>query len=188
VDQCGDEMKAIQHESIIESSTIDHWNEIIEKIKPEESLINRNKTTNYNVRSSTVRWVNFESYPLIYQSIASCILPIVDAESGRLRFDINRSLEIQHTTYFENDHYARHSDIDFRVHGSNPTQRKISVVVMMSNPSDYMGGDLVVDGKVISREKGTVVLFPPFLFHQVERITKGIRKTLVIWVHGPPWK
>ena len=38
------------------------------------------------------------------------------------------------------------------------------------------------------KAKGTVLVFPSFLCHEVTPVTKGIRKSLVSWIEGPMWK
>ena len=38
------------------------------------------------------------------------------------------------------------------------------------------------------RKKGTVLVFPSFMRHKVEPVTKGIRKSLVAWIEGPHWR
>jgi PKHD-type hydroxylase len=37
-------------------------------------------------------------------------------------------------------------------------------------------------------EKGSIVIFPSFLYHAVEPVKQGTRYSLVIWFLGKPWK
>jgi len=66
--------------------------------------------------------------------------------------------------------------------------RKISVVVMLSNPSDYEGGELLINNFGVNSqgnsERGAVNMFPSFLLHRVNPVTKGDRWVLVSWIHG----
>ncbi|WP_299006958.1 hypothetical protein [uncultured Tenacibaculum sp.] len=39
----------------------------------------------------------------------------------------------------------------------------------------------------VPREKGTIIVFPSFMMHCVTPITKGVRKSIVGWVAGPPY-
>jgi PKHD-type hydroxylase len=68
--------------------------------------------------------------------------------------------------------------------------RKISVVVQLSDPSDYTGGELNLNGGngiiTAPKEKNTVIIFPSFVLHRVTPVLTGIRKSLVTWVAGPP--
>lgn len=70
-------------------------------------------------------------------------------------------------------------------------RRKVSVTVQLSSPEEYEGGDLEFNlGNVISgpREQGAAVIFPSFYLHRVTPITKGVRKSFVLWVGGEPYK
>jgi PKHD-type hydroxylase len=66
--------------------------------------------------------------------------------------------------------------------------RKISFTVQLSDPNTYEGCDLIVNdhGNEIkgSRERGSLNLFPSYAPHKVTPIEKGVRYSLVIWVHG----
>lgn len=93
--------------------------------------------------------------------------------------------KIQYTVYTENDkgHYDWHIDM-----GPMEVNRKLSVVVQLSDPSEYEGGDLEINnGKIVQveKEKGTMILFPSYMLHRVTPVTKGTRRTLVAWINGP---
>ena len=64
--------------------------------------------------------------------------------------------------------------------------RKISIVVQLTDPSDYEGGDFQfrnyggnVETMGVLRQRGTVLVFPSWIEHQVTPVTKGKRQTLV---------
>jgi PKHD-type hydroxylase len=69
------------------------------------------------------------------------------------------------------------------------SNRKLSCVVQLSDPSDYEGGELQMNSgaQIISvpREKGLVTFFSSFVLHRVTPVTKGVRKSLVAWISGP---
>ena len=79
---------------------------------------------------------------------------------------------------------------------SNPSTRKISITVQLSDPADYVGGDFkftkdleFADGaQEIVRKKGTIIAFPSFLYHQITPITEGVRYSLVGWYEGSNWR
>ena len=53
-----------------------------------------------------------------------------------------------------------------------------------------VGGELEfmsVKGDV-SQVRGTAVIFPSFLVHRVAPVISGVRKSLVSWISGPPFK
>jgi hypothetical protein len=71
--------------------------------------------------------------------------------------------------------------------------RKLSVIVQLSDPDEYEGGNVeIIDESgnpyIVPRTRGTVVVFDSRSKHKVHPITKGLRKSLVAWVIGPRWK
>jgi PKHD-type hydroxylase len=95
---------------------------------------------------------------------------------------------LQYTTYYgDGGHYDWH--LDLGLGGSN--SRKVSITVQLSDPDDYEGGDFqIMKGpriETLPKSKGTVLLFPSYLLHRVTPVTKGVRKTLVLWVGGYPF-
>ena len=99
---------------------------------------------------------------------------------------------IQFTYYnsVEKGLYKCHTDGQF---WNLPHNRKFSIVMQLSDPSEYEGGDLElwfggnapIQGP---RGKGVGVLFPSYAMHRVTPITKGLRKSLVLWVGGSHYK
>jgi PKHD-type hydroxylase len=101
-------------------------------------------------------------------------------------------LETLQFTYYkseENGCYKSHVDT---LCWKLPYNRKLSIVVQLSSPDDYEGGELKLhnfhEPTAINKEKGLVVTFPSYTLHEVAPVTKGERYTLVAWVHGPPFK
>ncbi len=85
-------------------------------------------------------------------------------------------------------HFDWHIDL-----GANTlSKRKISMSVLLSDPASYDGGDLeFFTGKknnFTGREQGTAILFPSYLPHRVTPVTRGVRRSLIMWVSGPPFK
>ena len=70
--------------------------------------------------------------------------------------------------------------------------RKLSFSLQLSNPKEYKGGDfnLHLSSKktTLLKEQGTLLVFPSYVLHQVKKVTKGERNSLVGWVTGPPFK
>lgn len=73
-----------------------------------------------------------------------------------------------------------------------PHNRKLSMVIQLSDPSEYEGGELLLhlgnNPTRIERKKGLAVFFPSYILHEVTPVTKGERYSLVAWVHGKPFK
>jgi PKHD-type hydroxylase len=96
---------------------------------------------------------------------------------------------IQYTVYDSSSSgfYGWHIDV-----GPQNSCRKLSVVVQLSDPSEYEGGELQIwnggkNPKVAEKEQGAVIIFPSYILHQVTAVTKGTRRSLVLWVDGPPF-
>jgi PKHD-type hydroxylase len=79
--------------------------------------------------------------------------------------------------------------------------RKLSVVIQLSDPADYEGGDLELfsvnadyesdeldDWRRRARRRGTAIVFPAFEYHRVTPIERGRRFSLVCWVGGAPFR
>lgn len=120
-----------------------------------------------------------ELYKTFHQLIGKC-------NDEFYSFRISEITEhIQYTVYNSNDegHYDWHVDM-----GPGKARRKLSLVCQLSDPSEYEGGELQINtGKVLvaEKEKGTVIIFPSYLLHRVTPVTKGIRRSLVLWIEGP---
>ena len=77
--------------------------------------------------------------------------------------------------------------------------RKLSMTLNLTEPDDYTGGDLKFDfgphagrGRFKTckeiRPRGSLIIFPSYLYHQVTPVTKGTRYSLVIWSLGKPFR
>ena len=70
-------------------------------------------------------------------------------------------------------------------------RRKISVSLQLSGEGEYEGGGLefATTGEAEdARGEGTIIAFPAFVPHRVERVTAGTRRALVAWAYGPPFR
>jgi predicted 2-oxoglutarate/Fe(II)-dependent dioxygenase YbiX/glycosyltransferase involved in cell wall biosynthesis len=119
----------------------------------------------------------------------SLILLNAILEENALRYGFNLSgtaENIQYTVYTseEEGHY------DWHIDAMKSHKRKLSAVLQLSDPSEYEGGELQIqNGEIytVNKSKGTCVVFPSWMTHRVTQVTKGIRRTLVIWLEGPPF-
>jgi len=97
---------------------------------------------------------------------------------------------LQYTIYdgAEGGHYNWHVDLG----GRDTEFRKISLSLQLTEPSRYEGCDLTLQAGSgpfgAERAQGTLIAFPSYVLHRVTPIQSGIRKSLVIWVAGPPFR
>ncbi len=70
--------------------------------------------------------------------------------------------------------------------------RKLSFIVQLTDPADYDGGAVEVlnarTPQAIPRGLGSVTLFPSYILHRVQEVTRGTRCSLVGWVGGPHFR
>jgi PKHD-type hydroxylase len=85
-------------------------------------------------------------------------------------------------------HYNWHDDTDWANYSMY--DRKITAVLMLSDPSEYTGGELEFkNGDVYTDlEKGSLITFPSYLRHKVNPVTSGVRVSLVFWAEGPRFR
>lgn len=107
------------------------------------------------------------------------------------KFDLTMIEKLQFTYYTAEEEgcYKQHIDpMDWNL----PHNRKLSIILQLSNPSEYDGGEIKLyhgyDPIVIPKERGRIIFFPSYTLHEVTPVTRGERYSLVAWVHGPAFK
>jgi PKHD-type hydroxylase len=85
-------------------------------------------------------------------------------------------------------HYDWHVDA---APPKNDLQRKLSISILLSDPSEFEGGELqfkgIEDRKILTKQ-GSIVVFPSFIEHRVTPVTKGVRYSAVTWASGPSFR
>lgn len=119
----------------------------------------------------------------IYDFVAGAIKQVNDKQ---FRFGLVGLEPIQVLRYSVGSFFREHSDLGYQSDGSSG--RKISLIAQLSPDSAYEGGSLVLFGEEeMPKSQGTVCIFPSWLPHRVEELTRGTRYTLVAWAKGPPF-
>lgn len=98
---------------------------------------------------------------------------------------VGRPETVQLTEYTPGQHYDKHIDTDFFL--PNQSIRKVSVVLLLSDPQEFEGGEFTFDDPDVSvpMVKGSVLAFPSLCPHQVKPVTAGVRRSAVCWIRGP---
>lgn len=91
---------------------------------------------------------------------------------------------------YDNGHYTWHTDEPIKLAS---TPRKLSMSLLLSDPSEFEGGELQVkttgdDPITLEAKKGRAWFFPSWTLHRVTPVTKGVRRSLVLWVGGPAFR
>lgn len=141
-----------------------------------------NPEFNLKIRKSQITWIEESADTMwLYNKIAD---HVVAGNSEWYRFNLSGFTEpLQLTKYEHGGHYDWHTDF-----GSQASSiRKLSVVIQLTDPTTYEGGNLEfmgVKGKDIERNQGDMIVFPSFEYHRVTPVTKGVRHSLVTWISG----
>jgi PKHD-type hydroxylase len=88
--------------------------------------------------------------------------------------------------YEPGDGFGLH--VDF---GPGHMDRKISMIVQLSAPDDYIGGSLefgISPPRVASRGRGSLLAFPAWTVHRLTPITAGKRYVCTCFCLGEPFK
>ena len=164
----------------------------IKSNKGETEITLKDPSINTDYRKSNIKWItNDNSTNILFTQLESLIK---SANTEYYNFDISFSDDaIQYTEYYGTDK----GKYDWHIDQINPYpyRRKLSLIIQLSNPSEYEGGELQIktynlENKVITipKQKGLITIFPSYLLHRVTPVTKGTRKSLVWWVGGCPFR
>ena len=143
-------------------------------------------------------WIYKELHPYIHEA----------NKNAGWNFEWDRSESCQFTKYKPGQYYDWHCDSWEKAYKEKgPTKgkiRKLSVTCQLTDGSEYTGGELEFDFRNYDphmREeikhlkqakeilpKGSIIVFPSFLWHRVKPVTKGTRYSLVLWNIGHPFK
>ena len=117
--------------------------------------------------------------------VLQALYDFVDDANKEFGFEISELETPQFLRYRWLQRYLAHFDSA----ADEVSQRKLTVVVQLSHPLAYLGGNLRVWSsspmRHAPRERGMAVAFPSFCRHQANPVWLGTRYALVSWVDGP---
>ena len=158
-----------------------------------------NATDGY-IRDTKVAWLDKEwLYVMLHPYVGNAYV------NAGWNFDINFVESMQYAEYSPGQFYNWHQDSSSTpydetalIEGSIGKIRKLSSTVFLSEQDkDYTGGDFVFDfgpyednryHTVKENGKGSIIVFPSFIYHKITPVETGTRKSLVSWICGPPWR
>ena len=143
-------------------------------------------------------WIYKEIHPYVQQA---------NIKAG-WNFNWDWSESCQFTKYKLNQYYDWHCDSWDKVYKSEGPEkgkiRKLSMTCQLTDGSEYKGGELEFDFRqyeppqrdeskhlrkaIEILPKGSIIVFPSFVWHRVKPITQGVRYSLVAWHLGYPFK
>lgn len=201
--------------SIIDEEICDEIIRIGELIDDMSAEIDNMDATSTHTRLSTVSWFTqhqAEKYDLEFDMIYSHIYEKfhqVAAEAGWGDWEITKSQSFQYTKYGPGGHYNWHPDTHPDPYSQGDEaglMRKLSMTLCLSDPEEYEGGNFLIEDinagspaefwhrvKDLSVNpdnvrKGSIIAFPSHMWHVVKPVRVGVRRSLVGWFCGPPWR
>jgi len=146
---------------------------------------------NPSIRASQVAWIGMK--PELVPIWEKLSLAVAEINRQFFHFDLtgfHEPMQLGLYTEQEKGHYDWHTD-------AAPTDknvpRKLSLSMLLSDPSEFEGGEFQVktssdEAQTLECKKGRAWFFPAYTLHRVAPITKGVRRSLVLWVGGPAFK
>ena len=139
-------------------------------------------------RITTISWIPFKALPDMYRIIERTMKQVNGNHFGYEGMQLTEVA--QFTEYPKGGFYDWHMDAEVNCQFEPPV-RKISMTILLSDPSEFVGGDLefMTEGnKPPQLLQGQAIFFCSMLRHRVSKVKKGIRRSLVQWFGGPPFK
>lgn len=140
---------------------------------------------NYKNRDANVTWLEHNHW---LEGILINNGLYANRECG-WNFEVEASEKVQFTKYHINGYHDWH--MDACLDEGNDFVRKITVVALLSDTTDFDGGQFMLQHKsdqIIPLKKGSIICFPSFMWHSVTPITRGNRYTAVSWINGKMFK
>ena len=145
------------------------------------------------VRSSITGWLQDRND--YEKSVKQEIYNLFHNWNQSFNFELTNIYDMQYTVYpaEDNGYYNWHVDSWYGINGSNE-DRKLSLSIQLSESDEYEGGEFETESSFIPipsheiKNRGTAIMFPSYIRHRVLPVTKGVRKSLVVWIEGPNWK
>lgn len=162
------------------------------KGKWEKGRLNKEDDNSKDIRKSKIAWTT-------EQWIYDLVFKYMHAANNNFgwNFKIDAAEPIQIAKYNVGGYYGYHVDGDGFTKYNVPVPennvihektRKLSMTIVLND--DYEGGELQFFGQqILTKEKtGTVIVFPSYMVHKVNPVTKGTRYSLVTWFVGEPFQ
>lgn len=146
---------------------------------------------NERVRASQVAWVGAK--PELQHIWEKLAVAVAEVNSQFFHFDItgfHEPMQLGLYTESQQGHYDWHTDA---APSDRNVPRKLSMAMLLSDPSEFEGGEFQVKtgndvAQTLECKKGRAWFFPSYTLHRVAPVTKGVRRSLVLWVGGPAFR
>lgn len=141
------------------------------------------------IRRSKISWMsNTPDTQWVFEKLAHVASSL---NSQFYRFDLTgfgETLQLTNYDQSEQGMYGWHQDYG----GDRSISRKLSMVVQLTDPAQYEGGNLQImtsgNPETVRKQRGLIAVFPSYVLHQVTPVTQGSRQSLVAWISGPAFR
>ena len=143
------------------------------------------------IRSSKIRWIHDSAE---HEAIFNLVWRYARRANKEFGFHIDTCDSLQFSEYDAKTKGKYESHIDTFFINDKTTHRKISMVVQLSDPDTYEGGDFKIHNTYervpehAMKGQGNIIFFPSIYYHEAMQVTSGVRYSLVGWFEGPKWK
>lgn len=147
------------------------------------------------LRRSSVSWIdNNSENNWVFKKLAFIVSSL---NAQFYRFDLTgfgEPIQLANYVHSELGMYGWHQDygVSGWPGGEISISRKLSLVLQLTDPSQYEGGNLQILNNehplTIKKQRGLISVFPSYQLHQVTPVTQGSRQSLVAWISGPAFK
>lgn len=193
---------------ILEEDLVENFDPILQDSKVgtgDYGTVDREKRNARNAWVPTTHWIGGFVWHYVMRA---------NRENFLYDLDNIDNESLQYTVYGEGEYYGWHNDAGLSSHYKPSSSggrgnggeiaadfinencekvRKLSFSLLLSDPNNYEGGNLQLmdeagQSYIAPRQRGSIILFDSRSQHRVQKVTKGVRKSLVGWTVGPRWK
>ena len=135
-------------------------------------------------RTCSSCWIPFAPHHAWIYKIMQELTDAINQE--HYRFDLTGIQQLQILRYRPFQKFSWHWDT------FTGSDRKLTAVVNLSDPGEYIGGGLQVKADMVGdkfiKEQGAGCWFPSYIEHRARAPIWGTRWVLVAWLTGPSWR
>lgn len=146
---------------------------------------------NPKVRKSNISWLHGK--PELQDIWIKIADTVAEVNRNFFHYDLTGFHEPMQLGVYQGDsngHYDWHYDA---APNDSMVPRKLSMALLLSDPAEFEGGELQlmhdsITPTVVEQRRGRAWFFPSWMLHRVTPVTKGIRRSAVLWVGGPAFR
>lgn len=157
------------------------YHNVIDKAMADEIIEIATNHNGWHRRGSKSSGVEASFTTTLFHDINHPIYDILDnlwkevTEKYNIGLDFVEVYEVKE--YRTGDKFGIHNDSHEQIDVIK--DRKLNLILQLSDPDSYEGGNLHIKNHVATRELGSVIFFPANYLHALSRVTSGTRYSLI---------